>query len=222
MLDEATGQQVRPEVRAVAALRQEDAYDLVIVAVRAEQLADALPLLAANRRLPCMLFLLNHGSGPGALMAALGPERVVLGFPGASGGLDGACVRYRLIPQQRTTLGEPSGRMTPRLHGVAASLRAAGFPVAFSRRMDAGLKTPAVFVIAVAGAIYDTGGSGAALVAQPEGIPRLVRAVRQGFRALHAVGVPIEPRKLALLFVWLPLAIPVAYWRRYLARPEPS
>jgi 2-dehydropantoate 2-reductase len=125
----------------------------------------------------------------------------------------------RLIAQQKTTLGEPSGRITPRLRRVAAILRAAGFPVALSRNMDAWLKTHAVFVTAVAGAIYDAGGSCVGLVAQPDGVPRLVRAIRQGFQALRVLRVAIEPRKLDLLFLRLPLALPVAYWRRYLAQP---
>jgi 2-dehydropantoate 2-reductase len=219
LLDEATGQKARPRVRVVAELRPEEVYDLVVVVVRAEQLADALPPLAANRRVPCILFLQNHALGPEALMAALGPDRVLLGFPGASGACEGATVRYRLVPQQKTTLGELSPHVTPRLREIAAALRAAGFPVALSRRMDAWLKTHAVFVTAVAGAIYDAGGSCAALVSQPGGVARLVRAVRQGFRALRACGVSIEPRKLAVLFLWLPLAIPVAYWRSYIAQP---
>ena len=86
--------------------------------------------------------------------------------------------------------------------------------------MDAWLKTHAVFVTAIAGAIYDAGGTCAALTTRPDGVHRLVRAVRQGFRALRALGVPIQPRKLAVLFLWLPLIFPVAYWKRYFARPD--
>jgi len=127
-----------------------------------------------------------YASGPKALMAALRPERLLLGFPGASGVRDGERMRFRLIPQRRTSLGEPSGRITPRLREVAAALHSAGFPVALSRRMDAWLKTHAVFVTAVAGAIYDAGGTCAALVSQPGGVARLVYAVRQGFKALRA------------------------------------
>jgi 2-dehydropantoate 2-reductase len=219
LFDEATHQETRPRVRVVAEFQPNEAYDLAIVAVRADQLASVLPPLAADRRVSCVLFLQNHASGPEDLVAALGPDRVLLGFPGASGAREGGLVRYRLIPQQRTTLGEPHGGVTQRLREAAAALRAAGFPVALSRRMDAWLKTHAVFVTAVAGAIYDANGSCATLVSQPGGVTRLVRAVRQGFRALGARGVPVEPRKLAVLFLWLPLRIPVAYWHHYFAQP---
>jgi 2-dehydropantoate 2-reductase len=220
LLDEATGQKTHPQVRVVEQLGAEDTYDLIMVIIRAEQLADALPMLATNKRVPCILFLHNRASGPGALFDALGPGRVLLGFPGAGGAREPTQVRYRLIPQQPTTLGEPDGRITPRLGQVAEALLQAGFPVAFSRNMDAWLKTHAVFVTAIAGAIYDAGGTCAALTTRPDGVHRLVRAVRQGFLALLALGVPIQPRKLAVLFLWLPLIFPVAYWKRYFARPD--
>jgi 2-dehydropantoate 2-reductase len=122
LLDEATGQETHPQVRVVEQLGAEDAYDLVIVIIRAEQLADALPMLATNRRVPCFLFLHNRALGPGALFDALGPGRVLLGFPGAGGAREPTQVRYRLIPQQPTTLGEPDGRITPRLRQVAKAL----------------------------------------------------------------------------------------------------
>ena len=121
LLDEATGHKARPQVRVVAELQPEDAYDLVVVAVRAEQLANALLPLAANRRVPCILLLQNHASGTEALTGALGPDRVLLGFPGASGAREGETVRYQLIPQQESTLGELSGHVTPRLREIAAA-----------------------------------------------------------------------------------------------------
>jgi 2-dehydropantoate 2-reductase len=93
LFNETTSQEVRPHLRAVARLQPEDTYDLIIVAVRAEQLADALPLLAASRRVPSILLLQNHASGADALTAALGPERLLLGFPGASGAREGQRVR---------------------------------------------------------------------------------------------------------------------------------
>jgi 2-dehydropantoate 2-reductase len=220
LLEETTGREARPQVAVVEELRPEDHYDLVVVVVRAEQAADALPVLATNKASASFLFLHNRASGPDALVNALGRERVLLGFPGAGGSLDGARVRYRLIPQQKTTLGELDQRITPRLREIAAALRAAGFPVAISRRVDAWLKTHAAFVTAIAGAIYDAGGSCLAISEEPDRVLSLVRAVRQAFQALRARGTPIEPRKLVVLFARLPLWVPIAYWRRYLARPE--
>ena len=92
--------------------------------------------------------------------------------------------------------------------------------MALSRRMDAWLKTHAVFITAIAGAIYLAEGTYANVASRADGVPRLVRAVRQGFHALRTAGLFIEPRKLAILFLWLPFAVPVIYWRRYLAQQE--
>jgi 2-dehydropantoate 2-reductase len=217
---EATGREATPLVKVVEDLRPEDDYDLVLVVVRAEQTADALQVLAANRHVPSFLFLHNRALAPEALTAALGQERVLLGFPGAGGVREGARVRYRLIREQRTTLGELNGRITPRLRQVAATLRSAGFPVVLSSRMDAWLKTHALFIPVVAGAIYAAGGSCAELAASRSGVPDMVHAMRQGFRSLQRQGTAIEPRKLAALFNWLPLLAPIAYWRRYFARSE--
>jgi 2-dehydropantoate 2-reductase len=199
LVDEASGEETSPRLRIVEEYLPDDIYDVVIVATRADQIAEVLPVLAANRRVSCVIFLQNCASGPANLIAALGRERVVLGFPGAGGAREDTRVQYRLIPQQKTTLGEVSGPVTPRLHRIASVLQAAGFQVALSRRMDAWLKTHAVFVTAIAGAIYLAGGTCANVSSGTDGVPRLVRAVRQGFHALRTAGVFIEPRKLAIL-----------------------
>jgi ketopantoate reductase len=100
----------------------------------------------------------NHAGGTEQLIAAVGRERVLLGFPGASGSREGAVVRYLLNPQQPTTLGEIEGPPTARVQQIAEVLRDAGFPVAISENMDSWLKTHAVFVTAVCGALCCAGG----------------------------------------------------------------
>ena len=59
-----------------------------------------------------MLFMLNNPVGSNDLVSALGQDRLQLGFPGAGGTLDGHIVRYALISQQPTTLGELNGGVT--------------------------------------------------------------------------------------------------------------
>jgi hypothetical protein len=87
--------------------------------------------------------------------------------------------------------------------------------------MDDWLKTYAVFVTAIAGAIYLAEGSPAVLARQRDGIRALVRGIQQGFSVLSAAGIVIEPRKLALLFA-LPAVIPETYWRPVAARSSSS
>jgi hypothetical protein len=59
-----------------------------------------------------MLFMLNNPVGSNDLVSALGQDRLQLGFPGAGGTLDGHIVRYALISQQPTSLGELNGGVT--------------------------------------------------------------------------------------------------------------
>ena len=205
-------------VEVVPILKPDDDHNLALVIVRADQIDDLLPNLAANRGVKTFLFMHNRAAGVSALAQAVGPERVLLGFPGAGGWLDGATVRYRLVPEQPTTLGEPNGQITPRLLEIAKIFEEAGFTVAFSRRMDDWLKTHAMLVTAIAGAIYLAQGSTAALAKSWEDVRTLVHGLRQGFALLTDAGVVIEPKKLALI-VGLPPILPQLYLRHFLARP---
>jgi 2-dehydropantoate 2-reductase len=218
LLDDATGQTRTARVTPIAELEAGETYDLAVVAVRAEQLEALLPQLAAGPKARVFLFLHNRAAGSQAIASALGRGRYLLGFPGACAVPEGDVIRFRLIAEQPTTLGEPDGTISPRLREVAARLRRAGFPVAISRRMEDWLKTHAVFVTCIAGAIYQVGGSAAEVAKTPGQVDLLVRGVREGFDALAAAGVSIAPLKLALLFSLPPFA-PALYWRNFLSRP---
>jgi 2-dehydropantoate 2-reductase len=135
-----------------------DPYDIALIAVRRDQVASVLPELTANHSIPTLIFMLNNPAGPNDLAQALGRERVLLGFPGAGGTRDGHIVRYAMIAQQPTTLGELDGQRTARLHKLVEIFRQSGFPTTTSRDMDAWLKAHAFFVTAVSGAIYMAGG----------------------------------------------------------------
>ena len=218
LFDDATGQTRTARVTPIAELEAGQTYDLAVVAVRAEQLEALLPQLADGPKVKLFLFLHNRAAGAHAIASALGRGRYLLGFPGACGTPEGDIIRFRLIAEQPTTLGEPDGTISPRLRDVATRLRRAGFQVAISRRMEDWLKTHAVFVTCIAGAIYQVGGR-AADVARTRGqVNLLVRGVREGFDALAAAGVSIVPLKLALLFR-LPSFVPALYWRNFLSRP---
>lgn len=219
ILNEEDGATAAATVEAASSLQPNEEYDLALVMVRADQIDNLLPELAANIGVKVFLFMHNRAAGSSGLAQVVGPDRLLLGFPGASGWLDGATVRYRLIPEQPTTLGEPDGRFSTRLRQVANVFEESGFSVALNRRMDDWLKTHAMLVTAISGAIYLANGSTIALASSRESIRTLVSGVRQGFHLLSAAGVVIEPKKLALLF-GLPSIIPQFYWRSFLARPE--
>ena len=218
ILNDEDGVTAAATVEAVPNLKPDDDHDLALVIVRADQIDDLLPDLAANRGVKAFLFMHNRAAGNSALAQAVGPERLLLGFPGAGGWLDGSTVRYRLIPEQPTTLGEPDGRLSPRLRQIAEIFEKAGFSVSLNRRMDDWLKTHAMLVTAIAGAIYLADGSTTALAKSRDSVRALVRGIRQGFNLLTEAGFVIEPKKLALI-VGLPPILPQLYLRRLLARP---
>lgn len=98
-------------VPVVEHLDENDAYDLIVVLVRKNQVASVLPILASHTATPNILFMVNNPSGYADWANAVGSERLVLGFAGAGGTLVDNVVRYVVVPRllQPTTFGELDG-----------------------------------------------------------------------------------------------------------------
>jgi 2-dehydropantoate 2-reductase len=217
--DTGTGRLLTTPIATLDHLAPDDAYDLLIVAVRLEQVTDILPLVTANTATPLVLFLLNNAFGAEQFTQAVGRERVVLGFPGIGGRREGSTTRFYVLPQQPTTLGEVNGQITSRLRKLAALITATGHPVTITTQIDAWLKTHAVFVTCMAAAIDQCGGDSVRLAHTRTAVATMVRAIHEGFRALQAQGVPVTPRNLAVLFGWMPSWFAVHYWQQALRGP---
>jgi 2-dehydropantoate 2-reductase len=201
-------------VPIVDQLSPNDQYDLAIVPVRREQIEEVLPTLSAARDIRSVLFMHNHAGGSDQLVAAVGRERVLLGFAGASGSRQGDVVKYVIIPQQPTTLGEVQGPPTSRIREIAAMLRGSGFNVALSQNMDAWLTTHAMFVTAVCGALYCAGADNYELARSSEIMALFVKGVREGLKSLRALGLSPPPLNLRAIFDWMPRCVAIGYWRR--------
>ena len=192
-----SGRMTTTRIKLVEALDSDDAYDLIVVPVQRTHLAEILPVLAANKGTPDILLMVNNPSGYEDIVHALG-RRALVGFPGAGGGRDGHVIHYVLAPSfiQPSTFGEVDGRVSIRLIRIVKALRKADIPAAISRRMGAWQKTHVAWVSPLADALYMAGGSNYDLAKRPEAIRLLIRAVREGFRVLKALGVPITPARL--------------------------
>jgi len=212
--DATTGQRTSTAIQAVERLGPQDAYDLVVVLMRRTQISAVLPILSANQNTPDVLFMCNNASGPDEMIETLGRERVLLGFPGAGGVREGHVVRYVVVSgrNQATTFGELDGRTTPRLVEIAHAFKAAGFPVETSRNMDAWLKTHVVKVSPVANALYMAGGDNHQLARRRDALVLMVKAMREGFRVLRALDIPILPSKLKIV-EWMPEPIVIFLMR---------
>ena len=196
----------------------DDRFDLVLVSVRAEQLVSTLPVLTGMTDGSDVLFFGNTANRQAELTAALG-ERAVFGFPAAGGTRDGPVVKYVLISQQKTMLGEPDGTTSPRVRHLQSVLNEAGFPTLISANIEDWLIAHAAFVVPIAFALYRVGVDPARLAADPASMRLMVLATRQAFTALRANGNDEIPTNLRILYR-LPTRVVIGYWRRVLNSPR--
>ncbi len=213
-----TGQSASARVPLVEKLDPEDRYELAVVVMGKHQVGAVLPILSANKHIPNVLFLHNNAAGPQAMVRTLGIERVLLGFAGVGGKRDGHSIKYLLIPQQPTTLGEIDGRITPRLKQISQVFQNAGFPIAKSRQIDDALKTHAILITCIESAILMAGGN-RELAAREDLLKLMVNAIREGFKGLQSQGIPIVPFKLKAMFLGMPKVFPLRYWQNSLRSP---
>ncbi|WP_062441063.1 ketopantoate reductase family protein [Herbidospora daliensis] len=192
------------------------AYDLILVIVRTHQVDEVLRTLVHVEG--DVLFLLNWAAGPEPLGAAIGPERVLLGFPASGGTLDGDVLRYRptnLVTRRiAMAVGEPDGRTTPRVERVVEMFRAAGLPARTEPRVDAYLKTHAAVEVPLGQASNAAGGP-ESLAGDPGAVRAMIRHMR---RNLAALPTPPVPRAVAAVRT-LPEGVLIAVLRRFLRSP---
>ena len=181
----STGRRTTTQVSVVEDLAPTDKYDVVLVTVRLDQLHSVLPILAANRQVPTLLFLLNNPAGM-RQFEQLDPQRVVPGFPALGGVREGDVVHYITLRQVPTMLGEADGRVTPRLRQLAAVFKQAGFTVHLNPDMQMWLRTHAIMDMGIIAAVMMTGGS-AQLARSRRNVVMLVQAIREGLLSLRAL-----------------------------------
>jgi 2-dehydropantoate 2-reductase len=216
--DAESGKRTAQPVVVVSKPAPDDHFDLVLVAVRAEQLEVILPVLAGMKDGSDVLFFGNTGNRAPQLWAALG-ERALFGFPAVGGTRDGPAITYVLIRQQKTMLGEPDSTTTSRIGCLRHVLDGAGFPTLISADIGGWLLGHAAFVVPIAFGLYRVGTDAPRLAADPATMRLMVLATREAFTALHASGNNEIPTNLRALY-HLPTVLVVAYWRRVLNSPR--
>jgi 2-dehydropantoate 2-reductase len=225
LVDTETGKETvaRPDI--VERLDPQDAYDLVMVVMRKNRALEILPILAANRHTPNVLFLMNNAAGPDALMRALGAERVMTGFPMAAGFRRGYKVHYLAgggpDKPARIPIGEADGPVRSRTMAVAAVLGSMeGFDAEIRTDMDAWLKAHvALLMPSLAPAMRAAGRDNVRMAHTRDAIVLAIRAIREGFQVLRKLGYPIVPSSL-WIFRRLPEPILVWGFQRQLTDPR--
>ena len=193
-------------VPVIEELGPNDVYDYILVVVRKNQVGGLLPILARNQT-PNIVFMVNNPSGPGEWTAALGRNRVILGFVFGAGRREGAVIHGistlgssllgRLL---RTPFGELSGEITPRLTRLICIFHQAGLNAGVSKRIAEYLATHAVLVAVLASFAMARG-------IDRESVSRYTRAdifvlvngMREALDVLRSNGIRITPPAITLV-----------------------
>jgi 2-dehydropantoate 2-reductase len=190
-------------------------YDVVLVAVRRDQLASACAELAALTGKPAVVFFGNNPAGRAAIPGDL-PGDVYLGFPGVGGVMADGTADYVRIQQQPTALQQSSDS---RLAALESALSSRGFAIQRVGDMDGWLVYHAAFVACVAAALYRCGTDPARLAADRPVLTLMCRAITGAFAGLRSQGTAGLPRNLAVLHSPLLKAVAVRYWARTMRSP---
>ena len=192
-----------------------EAFDLVLVAVRSDQLDAACEDLAGLIGDPAVLFFGNNPRGRQAIGGRVRGD-IMLGFPGVGGVMHDVTAEYVGIPQQPTALQAGSDT---RLDEFARALGARGFAIQRVADMDGWLAYHAAFVACVAAALYRCDTDPGRLAGDRATLRLMCAAVTEAFTALRRLGVTGLPGNLAVLHSPLLKGVAVRYWARSMSSP---
>ena len=190
-------------------------YDVVLVAVRRDQLIPACAGLAALAGKPAVVFFGNNPAGLAAIPGDL-PGNAYLGFPGVGGVMADGAANYVRIRQQPTALQQSPD---PRLAALESALSTRGFAIQRVADMDGWLTYHAAFIACVAAALYRCGTDPVRLAADRPVLSLMCQAITGAFADLRGQGTAGLPRNLAVLHSPLLKAVAVRYWARTMRSP---
>jgi 2-dehydropantoate 2-reductase len=211
--DVLSGTQV--DARAAVIPDASGEFDIVLLAVRREQLASACISVPGLAGKPAIVFFGNNPGGRKDLPGNL-PGDVYLGFPGVGGTMVSGIAEYVRIRQQPTILPDAPGS---RLDALAAVLSSGGLAVRRVRDTDGWLAYHAAFVACIGAALYRCGTAPARLAADRVTLTLMCRAITEAFAALRASGTRGVPRNLAVLHSPLLRPVAVRYWAATMRSP---
>ncbi len=192
-----------------------DGYQLVIVAVRAQQLDELLPGLAARIGSATVLFFGNNWWGDEHIRQFLPASKYLFGFSRLVGGWRTEdrieCILFD-APGMVTMLGEPDGLQTERLRELVGMFQAAHLRPVISRDILGWLSTHYVEFLGAVGAILQIG-SVEKFAENKDMVRAAILATREGLDVCKARGIAVKKAaSMQLRLYSLPLwfLIPVA------------
>lgn len=212
--DAVTGIKTTAKVPLIKELKPSDVYDLIIVTVRLDQLDSAVSDLRSNKTSSRILFMQNNPADIASLKKVLPNKHLIFGFPGVGGTFLGKTIDFVRIKQQKTTIGELDGIESATMTELRTLFESAGFRTEISLKMQDWLKTHALFISCITASIIDAHGDSVRLAKDKNSIRMMVQSIKEGFTALEALGISIEPRNLKVIFVKVPRWFSILYWRK--------
>lgn len=200
---------------AVVAQAHSEMFDLVLVALRRDDLHLVSSHLAKLRGRPLTLFFGNNPGGRVNLPTNV-PGTICMGFPGIGGTMKAGVAEYALIAQQPTTLEDCAD---PRLSEFQTALVARGFAVQRVADMSGWLAYHAVFVACISAALCHSQIDPQRLASDRRELRLMCQAITEGFGALRTQGVHGLPRNLAVLHSRVLLHLAMRYWAHSMRSP---
>lgn len=170
-------------------IKENHSYDLIILSVNPEQVADAVKYLAPRVGKATVLFFNNYWQDPKAAVQPIPLEQMVYGFPGAGGGFEGNTLHgglYHTV-QLGTFKTEPTARNLA-VHQLFAD---AGFKVGIHKDMQSWLWNHFAFNVAMEIEVLKSG-SFRNVVSSPEALAGMGRDLKEMIPVLKAKGAKLD------------------------------
>jgi len=212
--EQLTGKKVTAHLPLTQQLAIHDFYDLIIVTVRLDQLESVMPDLKNNSGSSLVMFMLNYPDNIQSIADQLKPKHVIFGFLGVGGIFKENAIDFIQIKQQKTTIGETNREKPETIKKLKSLFEAAGFNVDVNDNIQAWLKTHAVFMACVSAAIIKENGNSTRLGKNKNTVKLMVQSIKEGFKALKALGISITPFNVKIIFMMMPLWFSVSYWQK--------
>ena len=216
---EKNGKIAVSDAQVTGTLDPDETYDFILLAVRENQVKEALRELKAVRG-DTIVTMVNTLEDYALWESECGNGRILPAFPGAGGRIEDGILHAKLTPRiiQPTTFAEKNGEKSSRTGELAAVFRRSGIPYQIVRDMHAWQLCHLAMVVPLADAYYMTEDPKHA-GKDRRVMDKTARQIKENMKQLTQRGVKIAPKKLILLRdlpVWiLRFALSLTYRSRF-------
>jgi ketopantoate reductase len=219
LVNEFTGKKDTAKIKVVDKLEENDAYDLIVVAIRKNKIQPVLPILSRNKNIKNVLFIGNNALGFDAYLEHLPAEKVLFGFGRAGGGRKNHVIHY--IDSEKPNgkrmamvIGEMDGKTKERTKQIKSLFESAEIPVEIVKDIDGWLKYHIAMFFPICAVLLNNGCDSYKLAGNKEDLRRCLRASLEAGNVLAAIGhTKRQPFKFNL-FYWLPEFLTVKIFKQ--------